>query len=173
MINSTSAALLGFLRDGPQTGYQLHKTAADIAPFWTVTRSQVYRELAALADRGLIKREPTGKRDAAPFSITKKGRDAFRTWLTTEPEPENLRIPLLLKLTFAEDLPTEQLKATLQAHYDRHRALLAEYDALAAELADLPVLQRVTLQYGIHYERGVIAWFEDLPEDIAPASTGG
>ncbi|MBV9872898.1 MAG: PadR family transcriptional regulator [Frankiaceae bacterium] len=169
MINSTSAALLGFLRDGPQPGYQLHKIAADIAPFWTVTRSQVYRELATLADRGLVKREPTGKRDAAPFSITAKGRAAFRAWLATEPEAENLRIPLLLKLTFAEDLPAEQLQAMLQVHYDRHRALLAEYDGLAAELSELPVLQRVTLQYGIHYERAVIAWFEELPADIAPA----
>jgi DNA-binding PadR family transcriptional regulator len=170
VINSTSAALLGFLRQGPQTGYQLHKTAAAIAPFWTVTRSQVYRELSAMAERGLVKPEPTGKRDAAPFSITKRGREAFQAWLATDAEPENLRIPLLLKLTFAEDLPAEALKAMLQSHYDRHRAVLAEYDALAAELAGLPVLQRITLQYGIHYERAVLAWFEELPGDIAPVS---
>jgi DNA-binding PadR family transcriptional regulator len=170
VINSTSAALLGFLRDGPQTGYQLHKTAGQIAPFWTVTRSQVYRELAALADRGLVKRGPTGKRDAAPVSITKQGRAAFARWLATEPEPENLRIPLLLKLTFAQDLPADELRAVLQSHYDRHRAVLAEYDALEAELAALPELQRITLRYGIHYERGVLAWFEELPGDIAPVS---
>jgi DNA-binding PadR family transcriptional regulator len=168
-INSTAAALLGFLRDGPQTGYQLHKTAKDIAPFWTVTRSQVYRELAALADLHLVRREPTGKRDAAPFSLTAAGRDAFNAWLHTDPEAENLRIPLLLMLTFAEDLPVEHLREVLQAHYERHRELLREYAALEVELADQPLLQRITLQYGVHYERAVVDWFEALPPEIAPS----
>jgi DNA-binding PadR family transcriptional regulator len=173
VINSTSAALLGFLREGPLTGYQLHKTAGDIAPFWTVTRSQVYRELAALAQRGLIKRGPTGKRDAVPYSITTKGRDAFAAWLASEPEPENLRVPLLLRLTFAEDLPADQLKAVLQSQHDRHRRLLDEYVALDAELAALSELQRITLRYGIHYETAVLAWFAELPVEIAPDHTAG
>jgi DNA-binding PadR family transcriptional regulator len=169
-INSTAAALLGFLRAGPRTGYQLHKVAQDIAPFWTVTRSQVYRELATLADREYVRREPTGQRDAAPFSITASGLAAFDDWLAADPEPENLRIPLLLKLTFAEDLPPDRLREVLQSHYDRHRELLRDYDALAAELGGLPLLQRITLQYGIHYERAVIEWFEGLPTEIAPST---
>jgi len=171
-VNSTAATLLGFLRDGPMTGYQLHKVAAEIAPFWTLTRSQVYRELAAMADRGLVSRGDVGARDAQPFTLTAAGRAAFEHWVSQDPDPENLRIPILLTMTFADAVPAKRLKEIVQAHYERHRARLEEYETLHAELKTLSALRRAPLAYGISYERAIVAWFEDLPRLIAPRQPG-
>ena len=171
-LNSTAGALLGLLRAGPRSGYDLVAEADKvIGGFWTITRSQVYRELSDLADRGLVKRGEVGPRDRQPFRLTSQGRAAFKAWVNTAPEPENLRVPLLLRLTFAEELDPEHLKATLSAHRDVHERRLEEYRALDRELAagGVPPEQRVTLAFGIAYESAVLGWFDQLPPELAPA----
>ena len=66
-LNATAASLLGFLHDGPSSGWDLLARArATIGPFWNVTSSQVYRELAVLEAAGLIRGGQSGPRSAAP-----------------------------------------------------------------------------------------------------------
>jgi DNA-binding PadR family transcriptional regulator len=77
-LNPTAAALLGFLHSGELSGYDLAKAAAEIiGDFWHVTRSQVYRELAALSACGLVTPAGTGPRAKRPYRITGAGRAAF------------------------------------------------------------------------------------------------
>src|SRR3954449_6951749 len=55
-VNATAAALLGLLHTGPMTGGQLVAAAGEqFGAFFSVTRSQIYRELPALAGAGLLK----------------------------------------------------------------------------------------------------------------------
>ena len=76
-LNATAASLLGFLHDRPMSGYELAATAAAvIGDFWTLTQSQVYRELASMADDGLVMAGERGTRDRRPFAITDAGREA-------------------------------------------------------------------------------------------------
>jgi len=167
-LNATAGALLGLLRAGPRSGYDLVAEAEKIVGgFWTITRSQVYRELADLAGRGLIAPGETGPRDRQPFAITPKGRETFREWVNTIPEPENLRIPLLLRLTFSEEIEPENLRRTIADHRAVHTDRLREYRSLDADLAagGVPPEKRVTLAYGIAYESAVLRWFEGLPEN--------
>jgi DNA-binding PadR family transcriptional regulator len=170
-LNATAGALLGLLRDGPRSGYDLVAAAEQvIGGFWTVTRSQVYRELGALADRGLLEKGPAGPRDRQPFALTEAGRVAFRSWVNTSPEPENLRIPLLLRLTFADEIVPGQLRAMLAEHHTAHRNRLAAYESLDRQLAEagVPDEQRVTLAFGISYETAVLRWFSELPASMNP-----
>ena len=52
-LNATAASLLGFLHQGPMSGWDLAATAQTlIGDFWSLTRSQVYRELSAMASAG-------------------------------------------------------------------------------------------------------------------------
>ncbi len=174
-LNATAGALLGLLRDGPRSGYDLVAAAEQaIGDFWTVTRSQVYRELAALARRGLLEKGPAGPRDRQPFQLTEAGRAAFRTWVNTSPEPENLRIPLLLRLTFADEIPPGQLRAMLAEHHAAHQNRLAAYRSLDEQLAAAGVTeeQRVTLAFGICYETAVLRWFRQLPASMNPLEDG-
>lgn len=174
-LNATAGALLGLLRGGPRSGYDLVAEADKvIGGFWTVTRSQAYRELADLAQRGLVAPGPTGPRDRRPYEITTAGRAAFRDWVNTAPEPENLRIPLLLRLTFSDEIDSERLRRTLADHRAAHARRLEEYRQLDRDLAagGVPPEQRVTLAYGIAHESAVLAWFEGLPEQLTGDGKG-
>lgn len=173
-LNSTAGALLGLLRNGPCSGYDLVAAAEEmIGGFWTITRSQVYRELGALADRGLLEKGPVGPRDRQPFQLTAAGRAAFRTWVNTSPEPENLRIPLLLRLTFADAIDPGRLQSMLSDHNAAHRRRLDDYRSLDRRLdaAGVPAEQRVTLAFGIGYETAVLRWFGQLPDSMNPGSS--
>jgi len=171
-LNATAGALLGLLRDGPRSGYELVAAAEQmIGGFWTITRSQVYRELAALADRGLLRRGQTGPRDRQPYQLTATGRAAFRQWVNTSPEPENLRIPLLLRLTFADAIDPGQLRDMLTEHHAVHQRRLAGYRSMDRQLAaaGVPEEKRATLAFGISYETAVLRWFRQLPASLNPA----
>jgi DNA-binding PadR family transcriptional regulator len=177
-LNSTAGAVLGLLRAGPRSGYDLVSDAQEVVGgFWTVTRSQVYRELGDLAERGLVEPGQRGPRDRRPFELTDRGREAFREWVNTPPEPENLRIPLLLRLTFADEIDPARLHQTLSEHRDLHARRLEEYHQLDGQLTagGVPIEARVTLAYGISYESAVLRWFEELPDSLTrrPARSRG
>jgi DNA-binding PadR family transcriptional regulator len=176
MPNSTAASLLGFLHYGPQSGWDLVKLAETlIGDFWPLTRSQVYRELAAMAEQGLIEAGPVGPRDRRPYSLTGKGRQAFATWVHQEPGAETIRFPLLLTVTFGRHLPPEQLAAFLEGHRRQHAERLADYEQRREDLTDggePDPYVLATLDFGLHYERAVLAWFNgsarELLEGAAP-----
>jgi DNA-binding PadR family transcriptional regulator len=167
-LNATAASLLGFLHDGPMTGWELMVTAEQkIGSFWSLTRSQVYRELAALAEAGLIAAEEPGPRDRRPYSLTDAGRAAFQEWARTEPGPEQIRHPLLLTIRLGEYLPEELLASFVESHRARHSERLAGYEAVRAAVGDAADLYALaTLDFGIRYERGVLDWFDHLPPEL-------
>src|SRR5688572_7880831 len=104
-LNATAASLLGFLHDRPLTGWDLVEVArAEIGDFWSLTQSQVYRELAAMATAGLVEAGERGPRDRRPYSITDAGRGAFAEWTAREPGSEIIRFPLLLTVLFGRHL---------------------------------------------------------------------
>jgi len=170
-LNATAAALLGFLHDGEQSGYELVGTSQQvIGDFWTVTRSQVYRELAALTTRGLVEEGERGARSRRPYRITAAGRAAFAEWIARPPGTEQIRYPLLLTMSFGPWLGPDRLLEFLDRHRRLHEDRLARYLAAAAEqAAELGPYHLATLTFGIHYERAVLAWMDDVPEILATA----
>jgi DNA-binding PadR family transcriptional regulator len=166
-LNATSAALLGLLHDGPLTGWELIGRAQErIGEFWSLTPSQVYRELTGMAGRGLISAEPTGPRDRKPYALTDAGRDAFAAWVGAPPGPDQVRIPLLLTIAFADHLPADRLAELVAGQRAVHAERLARYreyrDALAG--ADgVPAARLATLEFGLRHEEAVLDWFDALP----------
>ena len=115
-LNATAAALLGLLHDGPMTGWELIGCAqARIGEFWSLTQSQVYRELSAMAERGLVDVGPPGPRDRKPYALTDAGRAAFADWVAQPPGPDQVRIPLLLTIAFADHLLRSCVQSTMNA----------------------------------------------------------
>ncbi|MEP6696762.1 MAG: helix-turn-helix transcriptional regulator [Pseudonocardiales bacterium] len=174
-LNATAASLLGFLHEGPLTGWDLVGTAQTvIGNFWSLTQSQVYRELTAMADAGLVVAGERGPRDRRPYSITYAGRVAFAAWLDREPGPELIRFPLLLTLAFGKHLPPGRIAAFLAAHRAVHARRLAGYEeqqaAAAAATGELDTYALATLEFGLSYERAVLDWFDRLPD---PVTDGG
>ena len=166
-LNATAASLLGFLHDRPLTGWDLVITAQRvIGDFWSLTQSQVYRELSAMADAGYVEAGERGRRDRKPYAITEAGRAAFAAWIRREPGPETIRFPLLLTLAFARHVPPERLSAFLANHRAVHARRLAEYEQhheAAQKASDVhDPFALATLEFGIAYERAVLDWFDRL-----------
>lgn len=170
-LNATSGSLLGFLHDGPMTGWDLVATAQQrIGEFWSLTRSQVYRELSRMADAGLVEAGQRGAREKRPYQITDLGREAFADWIRQPPGAETIRFPLLLTIAFGRHLPAPLLASFIARHRIVHADRLAAYEQQRRELDDdSDPFAVATLDFGIAYERTVLAWFDDLPPELAAA----
>jgi DNA-binding PadR family transcriptional regulator len=169
-LNATAASLLGFLHDGPSSGWDLLRRARSaIGPFWNVTTSQVYRELAALHRAGHVQAGEPGPRERQPYHLTAKGRAAFAQWIRQPPGDEQIRSPLLLTLSFGAHLSAETLREFATAHRRIHAERLAGYLDLrrrAKATGHGDPFALATLDFGIRYETAVLEWFDQLPGDV-------
>ena len=162
-LNPTAASLLGFLLQGPMTGWELSQTAEQsIGNFWNVTRSQVYRELRSLEAAGLVEAGEAGPRDRRPFLLTDAGRRVFSDWIDRVPGDEIVRFPLLLTVFFRDRVDPARLDRFLHEHELRHLRRLEEYERLARDLTEDSGPAQV-LRFGIEYERTVLRWLAALP----------
>ena len=174
-MNATQASLLALLDGcgGELTGGELVRVAElRIGQFWSLTRSQVYRELAVMEREQLVAPGAPGPRDARPVRVTDAGREAYRAWLTGQLPDDTIRIPVLLAVSFGAALDPGDLRELLRHSQAEHRQRLADYEQLDADLAQLPggdPWARATVSFGIQYERAVLAWFTSLPESVRPA----
>ena len=171
-LNATAASLLGFLHHGPKSGWDLAGTAQTvIGDFWSLTQSQVYRELSAMEVAGLVEAGERGRRHRRPYAITEAGRVAFAEWVDREPGPETIRFPLLLTIAFGRHLPTRRLAGFVDQHRAVHQARLEGYEeqrrAAEATRGDADPYALATLDFGLAYERAVLDWFTRLPTEIA------
>lgn len=137
-LNATSAALLGLLHDGPATGGQLVAAAGEVyGAFFSVTRSQVYRELPALAERGLVRLGKQGPRASQQYIITAAGKKEFKRWANSDAGPDHIRSTLLLRLVNASKLTTKQRDNLAEEARARYNEELNEAKA-AVRAADNP-----------------------------------
>ena len=153
------------------TGWDLIAAAQErVGEFWTLTQSQVYRELTAMAARGLVAAGPPGPRDRKPYEVTPAGRAAFAEWLDGGPGEDQVRIPLLLTIAFAGHLPPGRLAEIIDDRRAVHALRLERYlagrewlrSAHGTEAARL-----ATLEFGIRHEQAVLDWFDVLPGILA------
>ena len=164
-LNATAASLLGFLHEGPMTGWDIVATAQErIGDFWSLTQSQVYRELANMAEGGLVTAGERGTRDRRPYTITDAGRAEFNKWVERMPGDESIRFPLLLTIVFGRHLPSTRLATMLEHHRLLHSERLRGYLLQRAEVvATGDPFAAITLEFGITYEQAVLQWFDGLP----------
>lgn len=163
-LNATAASLLGFLLNGPLTGWDIVATVeASIGCFWNLTRSQVYRELRSLADQGFVAVGETGARDRRPYSITEEGRQAFLTWLRQNPGDDLIRMQGLLKFFFADYLDEKTLRRFVTMQKLEHEQRLAYFREILPEIERESPLTAHTLKFGIRYEEMTLEWLDAMP----------
>jgi DNA-binding PadR family transcriptional regulator len=164
-INPTAAALLGLLHDGPLTGGQLMATAQRrLGPFWSMTRSQVYRELPVLAEAGLVRLGKPGARSSQPYAITPAGKRAFARWLADPPAREALRNPVALRVAFGAQQPVEQLQQTYTEAIEQHTAALAQVREQAKEARKAgDEFAAGSLDFAVAYHRATLTWLKNVP----------
>jgi DNA-binding PadR family transcriptional regulator len=154
------------------TGWDLVTAAQQrIGNFWTLTQSQVYRELRAMAKDELVVAGAPERRERRPYKITPEGRAAFHEWVWREPGREQVRFPLLVTIMFARHLSAARLREIVANHRTIHERRLAEYEERRQALRRDPnadEFRTATLEFGIGYECAVLDWFDRLPA-IMPA----
>jgi DNA-binding PadR family transcriptional regulator len=156
------------------TGWQVVQVAElSLCDFWNLNRSQVYRELAKLADSGLIEAGEKGVRDQIPYSITDAGREAFLEWLNEDPGPEITRSPIHLKLSFAEHLDDETCARFVRIHRRRNEERLDYYRQLERTISDSRPYETLVLRSGITYREGLLSWLDSLPWGRRSANARG
>ena len=164
-INATAAALLGLLHEGQMTGGQLMATAEErLGRYWSMTRSQVYRELPALADLGYVKLGKPGPRSSQPYSITPAGKRAFLRWLTEEPSRDALRNSVALRIAFGDKQSPTQLRKLQESaveHHNEELALSREQAKEAKKEGDEH--GAAALEFAVGYHKAAIAWLKTVP----------
>jgi DNA-binding PadR family transcriptional regulator len=161
-LNATQGSLLGFLHEGPKTGWDLlEEVRSGLSRFWNVTPSHLYRELRTLEERKLIKAGETGVRDRRPFSITAAGKKAFHNWINQEPGAEQIRFPLLVTLWFGGHLSRATLSGFLDSSRKDHEQRLRVYESITPRDEHIGAV----LAFGIAYERAIVDWLAELIEN--------
>lgn len=148
-------ALLGLLANRTASGYDLMKLFdSSLANVWPATQSQVYGELARLADAGLLEVTAQGPRGRKDYTLTEDGMGELRRWLA-EPRPEQpRRSDVLLRVFFLDLLEPEQRRDFL--HHQGVQAAARHAELL--RLRESPTLNepgmltangRLALEYGL------------------------
>lgn len=163
-LNATAAALLGLLHEGPMTGGQLMSAAERrLGPFWSTTRSQVYRELPALAEAGYVRLGKPGPRASQPYSISASGKRAFAKWLSEPPGRDQLRNPLVLRVAFGKLHSASQLADLYKLAADHHTEALTEArDAARQATADGDEFGAAALNFAVSYHRAALSWLKTV-----------
>ena len=164
-VNPTAAALLGLLHDGPMTGGQLMAAAQRrLGPFWSVTRSQVYRELPALAEAGYVKMGKPGARSSQPYSLSPAGKRAFVRWLADSPGREAVRSPAALRVAFGSQQSAPQLQEVYGQATEYHNAALTEAREAAKDAKkNGDDFGAAALEFAVSYHRAALAWLKAAP----------
>ncbi len=135
-----------------------------LGPFWSMTRSQVYRELPALAERGYVKLGKPGPRSSQPYSITPAGKRAFTRWLTEEPGREAVRSPAALRAAFGRYQTAAQLRAAYDKATEHHTRALAEAREAARDIRkEGDEFGASAIEFAVGYHRAALAWLKGAP----------
>ncbi len=164
-------ALLGLLARRERTGYELAQLMREpIEFFWPARHSQIYPELAALEQAGLVRHtlvRQTERPDKKRYRITPAGRAVLKAWVTSPIADSSSRDELTLR-TFSIWLADRTKALTmLGAELERHKTLLRRHEEVeraAREVRSRRPKDRkhlanyATLRRGVSYERHVVGW---------------
>lgn len=167
---SLSHALLAALSHESATGYALAQHFdGSLGHFWKASHQQIYRDLAKLEGRGLVKYElqpsAAGKPESKLYHLTPLGLAELQTWIAASSDPAPVRDTLLVKLYAGNAVAPAVLLGELTQQRAKHAARLAVYQAIESQYfanpAGLDYAQRLvwlTLQAGLMYEQQRLAW---------------
>jgi len=174
-LSKTAYVVLGMLRLGKRTGYEI-KSFMDRSTrfFWVASYGQIYPELKRLEELGLVEgeAESQGGRQRRAYMLTAAGEAELRSWIASGgPLHFELRHEGVLRLFFADAAtPAEQvgLLRTIRAEHTRVRAELAAIEPAAEAACDedgnrFPL---ITLEFGIAYAEFITDWCERMERGI-------
>ncbi|MCK0473575.1 PadR family transcriptional regulator [Halalkalibacter sp. APA_J-10(15)] len=130
---SLKFAMLGFIDMKPMTGYDLKKMfETSVNFYWSATHSQIYRTLDEMKKDEWIMEEFIYQKDLPNkkvFHATERGKEALYNWIMEPSEIPPIRHKLLVQLSWADRLPTEEIIKQLNQYGEKLEERLALYDS--------------------------------------------
>jgi DNA-binding PadR family transcriptional regulator len=181
-LTPTARVVLGFLKFGPQTGYDI-KSYIEISTrfFWGASYGQIYPELKRLERAGLVESEasPRGGRKRTVYRLTPKGEQAVVDWLTDrESWIFEYRDEWLLRLFFGDLLPRDEAIENIRAARSffeetahRFRSQIRPHAEEGAEEGELfPLL---VYEFGVAFMEWAANWYAERERELtAPGRQG-
>jgi PadR family transcriptional regulator AphA len=164
-------ALLGFLRAGPQHGYQIHQLVSDpngLGPVWRLKQSQLYALLAKLEKDGFIKGELEIQEEARPprrkYHLTATGQAVYQDWLKRPVRlPHQIRQEFMAKYYFARQEGKDQARKLI----DLQRAACQGWlEKLSLESDKRSSFDALIYEYRIGQISAVLAWLDTCQKDL-------
>ena len=169
-LSKTAYVILGMLRLGRRTGYEI-KSLVDVSTrfFWAASYGQIYPELKRLEEAGLIdgEEDPSGGRQRRAYSLTPSGEDALEAWILSDsPLHFELRHEGILKLFFSDTFGPEAQVALLARMRIEHDRVGDQLRTIGATAAPTGAPGRV-LDFGIAYQEFIVGWCERVERELA------
>jgi PadR family transcriptional regulator, regulatory protein AphA len=171
--NTTRYALLGVLRICPGSGYDIKKLCdMSISHFWNENYGHIYPMLRQLESEGMVTKESQqtpGRPPKNVYKITQEGTDELKQWLLKPPEHHPMRFELMLKVFFAQDLPTSDVIGKLRCEREENTGKLETYRGIEEALkANEPQRSARGLRYwlacldfGKRFSKTLVEWCDD------------
>jgi PadR family transcriptional regulator AphA len=177
-LTPTARVILGMLRLGASTGYEI-KRAIDLSTrfFWSASYGQIYPELHRLEERGLVRArsDPRGGVKRTSYRLTKAGEAALHAWLTDrESYVFELRDEGLLRFFFGDLLSPEEVVANLRARQMFCELVIEQFRAIEPSartgfMEETQLYPYLALTYGIE----LMTWMRDWCERTAAQIESG
>jgi DNA-binding PadR family transcriptional regulator len=169
-LSATAYVILGMLRSGPKSGYEI-KGMVDKTTrfFWAASYGQIYPELKRLSEAGLVEGvdSPTGGRRRTVYEITADGEEELKGWLRQPPSTYEMREEGLLKLFFADALPREEAVEILRAMRAHRLSVLAQLRGMETQKAETDdPFPLMVLRSGIEFTEWFADWCERMERQI-------
>jgi DNA-binding PadR family transcriptional regulator len=169
--NKSKYALLGILSMCPGSGYDIKKfMEQSTSNFWNESYGQIYPILKQLVEEGLATSQ-TEKQEGKPeryvYTLTDRGLEELRHWLTEPIEHMVERNELLLKLffgrqnTIADNIEhVKQFRILQEQLLHKYQGIEAYLRANCANNEDL-CYSLITVRYGILRCQALLSWCEE------------
>ena len=174
--NKSRYALLGILSMCPGSGYDVKKLMEQsTSNFWRESYGQIYPILKQLVNEGLAishAEKQEGKPERYVYTLTDKGFEELRQWLTEPIEQMVERNELLLKLFFGRQNTiggniehVQQFQKLLEQLLHKYRGIEAYVRANCEDNVDM-CYSLITVRYGIHRSQALLAWCEETIDTL-------
>ena len=170
---SLKYAILGFLEWKSLAGYDLKKMfRGSVSLYWSGNNNQIYGTLDKLKKEKLVTMQVHMQETSPPrkvYSITQKGRDELREWLSSPPALPLLKHSLLVQLAWSDQLTREELVSICRIYEEKvshHLALLKgtkqrEYVSTGRTPRERFLWSKI-LENGIRFYSGELDWIRDV-----------
>lgn len=163
--------ILGLLSHQSMTGYEIKKRLdTTLRFFWGASFGSIYPTLGGLVDDGLVTKLETNDngRNKLIYTITEKGEEHLRDWLSIPVEKDEIRYETLLKLFFGSEVGPKETLGHIHRFEDKIRSDLPLLRESVKQLKKIRKTEKahtyymLTAMFGVGIYEAYLKWCDEV-----------